>query len=107
MAIIATITDNRFNNNHPVHILKLENADGSIALIGNANNVTLCTYTICLEIYGLTPSQGNVYIKDYGEDSGAINILEKNGIVQRISNKPIRIGSFNSPVWEARLLVGV
>lgn len=107
MTRIATITDNRFNNNQPVHIIKAEYGDGSIALIGHTNNEVFCTYTLCLTSYGLTPNQGNVYIKDYSEGSGAINILEENGIVQRISNEPIRIGSFNSPVWEAQLLVGV
>lgn len=57
-------------------------ADGSTALtVYGLDGIPCCTTTVCLIEYNETPSEGNVFIKNYSENEGVLEALQAAGVV--------------------------
>ncbi len=61
---------------------KARYGDGSIALLATGEDGTpLCKPTVCLTDYDEKPADGNVFVKDYGENEGMLKGLQDAGII--------------------------
>lgn len=78
--------------------------DGSIAMLleSAGTGERLCTATVCLTAYGEKPRDGNVFIKDYSENEGVLNALQKAGVVGDVIRS---VPAGYATVYECKLLV--
>lgn len=78
--------------------------DGSRAILVEdaSTGERLFIATICLASYDEKPSEGNVFIKDYSENEGVLNALQKAGIVGDVIRS---IPAGYVTVYECKLLV--
>lgn len=59
--------------------------------------------TVNLEEHGMTPPDGEVFIKAYSEGEGMTEALQEAGILEHVET--ILVGPYQSPVHRCRLLV--
>lgn len=77
------------------------NGDIAILLYSDEGEL-LSTPTVNLEAYGLRPERGSVYVKNYSEGEGMLEVLTKGGIVEPGARMEA-FGPFDTTASEARL----
>lgn len=77
--------------------------DGSVAIQLLLEDGDILT-TVSLNIEGQTPAEGCIFIKDYGENRGLADALQKAGIVYK-TGQGLLLPPFDSVVVEARILL--
>lgn len=89
--------------NGQAKVVKSTYSDGSVALVLlDRDGHRLLTATVALE--GQVPDEGNVFLKDWSENAGIVEGLQKAGIVGPVIRE-IPTGFVNAK--EAKLLVGL
>lgn len=82
------------------YLREIAYADGSPGLQFLGNTVPE-TISINLGDYGLTPPEGHVYIKEYGEHEGVLEALIDQGIADPVGR--VQFGPFNASAWLVRI----
>lgn len=71
--------------NEVVTIVRSKYADDSIALfcVDKDTGEPICTPSVCLRGYGITPREGYVFIKDYSENEGMVDALVAAEVIEK------------------------
>lgn len=109
---MTVIDDNRFGNIIPVELQVMQYAMGDTALVGFTHGQHFCTYSINLIDHFLLPEDYNyVFIKNYSDGKGAIDVLESQGIVERVKypggdadDGTVCFGGFDATAVYARII---